>query len=258
MPQDQILGRGKCYFDKFAPGTFNTTGELYFGNSPSLELAVASTMLDHFDSDEGMKVKDITITLQQDVTTTLQVDNISTDNLALWFTGSKAKVTQAASASPVAPETIIVTPGAWYQLGVSPTNIAGVGAVTDFDAKTTDATPAEIPLTNFNIDLKNGRFQVKPDAADITDTKPISVTYKLAADTYDQVVSAGDQIMGAFRFISHNAYGPSRNYFMPYTKITADGNFQLKGDAWQQLQFKLEVLKKDSATERVYLDGRPM
>ena len=32
--------------------------------------------------------------------------------------------------------------------------------------------------------------------------------------------------------------------------------FLLKGDEWQQVPFSFEVLKKDAATERVYIDER--
>lgn len=259
MPQQQILGRGKCYFDPFAAGTFNVTGEKYFGNTPSLDIAIATTALDHYDSDEGMKVKDITVTLQQDFTTTLQCDNISMDNLAFFFASNTGKqsTTQAAGTSPVS-ETIMMSAGSWYQLGVTPQNIAGVVAVSDFTAESGSGTPTPIDIAaNFDLDLANGRVGVKENAPAFT-AGPVAVTagYKLAAATFDTVLSGDAQIMGAFRFISKNGYGPQRNYFMPYVKITADGNFQLKGDAWQQMQFKLEVLKKDSLTERVYLNGR--
>jgi hypothetical protein len=256
MPQDQILGRGKVYFNQFATGTKVGTGEKYLGNTPAFSLARADTALDHYDADEGLKVKDISVTLQSDMTGTIQTDNISVDNLALWFSGDLATVTQAAAAGPIA-EPHTVQKGQWYQLGVDAQHPAGVTNVTTVTFKDDASTPAAIDAGNFTVDLVNGRFMVNADAADVEDGDLVNASYGLAAASFQTVISKGQQVYGALRFISANAYGPQRNYFAPYVKLTADGDFALKGDDWQTMSFTVEILKLDDVTERMYINGVP-
>ena len=57
MAKDIVLGRGKLYFGKFLSSTNEThQGLEYIGNTPSFSLTVETQELDHYDSDEGLKV----------------------------------------------------------------------------------------------------------------------------------------------------------------------------------------------------------
>ncbi len=257
MSQNQILGRGKVYFDKFLPNTKVKTGELYLGNTPALSLSASNTALDHYDSDQGLKIKDISITLQSDLTGSVQTDNISKENIALWFMGESGTVTQVASPTALT-EDMTVSPGFWYQLGVDATHPAGVIAVTDFTVSTQDSTPVVIDASNFTVDLTNGRFSVNADSADVDAATEVTVSYKRAASVQDTMVYDGTQIFGALRFVSNNPQGPQRSYYMPYVKLTSDGDYQLKGDDWQTMTFALEVLQLDDAHVRIYMNGTPM
>lgn len=87
MADNLVLGRGKLFF---APYAFNeTTGGVkgYFGNTPMLTMTQATTKLDHYSSEGGLKIKDRSIILQNDMTLAFDTDNISPGNLALWFGG---------------------------------------------------------------------------------------------------------------------------------------------------------------------------
>ncbi len=257
MSQNQILGRGKVYFDKFLPGTKTKTGELYLGNTPALSLSAADTALDHYDSDAGLKVKDISITLQSDLTGSVQTDNISIENIALWFMGDSSKITQVASMAAVT-EPLTVSPGFWYQLGVDDAHPAGVIAVSDFSVSDTAAEPAPITADNFTVDLVNGRFMVNVDSADVDADTEVTVSYKLAASMQEAMVYNGTQIFGAMRFVSNNPVGPQRSYYMPYVKLTSDGDYNLKGDDWQAMTFAMEVLQLDDTHQRIYVNGTPL
>jgi hypothetical protein len=119
-----------------------------------------------------LKVKDRSVILTQDMTMTIEVDNIMIANLALWFGGND-----------------------------------------------TDALPSDAP----------------GDLGTIA------------------VIGRADTIFGAVFFESDNAEGDNTNYWFPYCSITPNGTFALKGDTWQVMSFTIEALKRDNATQRVYI-----
>lgn len=96
---DYVVGRGRLFFGQFKPGTRTAKGEKYFGNTPALSLAQDEETLDHYNSDAGVRVKDATVTLQNDSSGSFQCDNISDANLALWFRGVVERRVEAGSAS---------------------------------------------------------------------------------------------------------------------------------------------------------------
>ena len=66
------------------------------------------------------------------------------------------------------------------------------------------------------------------------------------------VIGKASQIYGALFFESDNPVGDNTNYWFPYVSLAPNGNYALKGDAWQVLSFTAEALKRDSLTERLY------
>lgn len=129
MANNYVIGRGKLYFDQFVPGTQTRTGERYLGNTPALSLNSGYQNLDHYSSDEGLRVKDDSVQLQVDRTGSFQCDNISMDNVALMF-GTEAVVSNQPSDTGRA-ETFTVQKGRVYQLGSDDDNPQGVINVTN-------------------------------------------------------------------------------------------------------------------------------
>lgn len=253
--QNQVIGRGKLYFDQFNPGTTVGVGELYLGNSPDFSTTKAQTKLDHFNSDEGLKIKDKSVILQDETTGKFSTDNVVAANIALWFGGSKSALTQASIAAGT--ETINVIRGRTYQIGKSAATPSGLRNLSTFSAKI--LTVAYDPA-NYDIDLKLGRITIHTDAATIGDdpTTPTALilTYDAAAGARDLVIVDGSIIRGALRFVSNNPIGNNHDYFMPFVQLSANGDLVLKGDTWQTLNFNFDVLKLDDATDLVYIDGR--
>lgn len=129
-PQKQyVIGRGKTYFDQFLAGTQTKTGERYLGNTPALSMTSAYTNLDHYDADEGLRVKDDSAQLQLDRNGTFQCDNINMPNAAIMF-GSTAAVETEAGSTGESSEVVAYT-GRYYQLGVTDAVADGVGNVTN-------------------------------------------------------------------------------------------------------------------------------
>lgn len=94
-----VVGRGRLFFGQFKTNTRVARGQLYFGNTPALSLSQAEDTLDHYSSEGGVRVKDASVSLQNDSSGSFQCDNISLDNLALWFRGATSVNIEAGSAS---------------------------------------------------------------------------------------------------------------------------------------------------------------
>ena len=263
-----VLGKGRLYLALFGAGTKTSTGERYLGNSPELSTTQAAETLDHIDADQGLNVKDESITISNDLTGAFALDSIDTQNVALWFGGDVEKMTVASAAAIIEPDATMKR-GQWLQLGASPDLPQGTRSVDNvlISTVTPGATPSDpvvvTPLTsqqvaaNFEIDLEAGRIYLEPAAPDVTDTTVLRVTYDQEAITNEIVIGKGQEIRGALRFLARNPKGENKDYYWPYVKITSNGDYALKGDTWQQMSFSFEVLKLNDSTERVYVTNRP-
>src|ERR1700754_4614859 len=123
------LGRGELYFDQFPPGTKTGVGELYFGDTISGTATANVTNLDHYDNDHGLKVMDASVMLQADYSIALVCDNISPENLALFFLGSASAYTRPSASGQTS--TVKALRGRYIQLGVDADNPQGIIGVTN-------------------------------------------------------------------------------------------------------------------------------
>lgn len=250
------LGRGELHFAMYKPGTTTPGGERYLGNSPELSYSATQETLDHYNSDRGVRVKDASVTLQQDYAGAVSLDDIDMKNLAMFFLGDATTLTVASRT--VADEPITgVELGLSYQLGTSAADPAGVrqvSAVTISNA----TTPANVPVAgaDYVLDPVRGRVTVLDSATKIAVGDNLTVDYTVDASTRDQVISKSKTIEGSLRYIANNPAGKDIDYFMPRVKLTPNGDFNIKGDDWQVLPFTLEILKK-GALEAIYADGQP-
>lgn len=250
------LGRGELHFAMYKTGTTMPGGERYLGNSPELSYSATQESLDHFNSDRGVRVKDASVTLQQDYAGALSLDDIDMKNLALFFLGDAATLTVASRT--VAAEPINgVELGLSYQLGTSAADPAGVRKVSAVTV-TNSTTAANAPVAGIDyvLDPVRGRITVLDSATKIKAGDNLSVAYTVDASTRDRVISKSKTIEGALRYIANNPAGKDIDFFMPRVKLTPNGDFNIKGDDWQTLSFTLEILKK-GALEAIYADGQP-
>jgi len=261
--KNYILGRGKVFFDRFAANAIVTAttrgeGERYLGNTPEFSTTSSVENLDHYDSDGGVKTKDGSVQLSLDRSGAFTCDNITAENLALFFQGDASTLTQTA-ATGVVEVLNDVKHERFYQLGVSTSTPSGVRKVTNVVVKkgagyTTTVTQAG----NYEVDEVTGRVYILSGSTDIPNDTDIQVTYDIQASTRETVISKNQSIYGAVRFVSDNPTGPNRDIYLPYVKLSPDGDYQLKGDDWQVMGFQVEVLKKASNIEAIYVDGRPV
>ena len=253
------LGRGQIFFAAFLPGTRTPGPEIYFGNTPELKINTTSETLEHFSAEAGVKEVDDAATLKTTRKLSLKTDNVSPSNLALLFLGSASALTVAAAT--VTGESIVgarVAVDGFFSLGMTASNLAGVMNVTHGSVvvKSTDTTPVTyVEGTDYEVIYDSGIVHVLPGGA-ITTGEALHVDYDCPAYTRDQTISGSQPIEGQIRFLSENVTGPDSNYFIPYARISPNGEFALKSDAWQELDFMGDILKLTPSTPAVQIDGR--
>lgn len=247
------LGRGEIHFGQYKTDTQTPRAERYLGNSPELSFTAEQENLDHYSSDRGVRIKDESVILQLDYTGQFITDNISPKNLAMFFLGN-SNTTSVAAVTAQAFTFSNVEQGCTYQLGTSDLTPSGARKVTNVVITSPTGCVAGV---DYVVDLDLGRITVLEGSTKLTEgLASFAGTFDIAASTRDQVISASKTIEGSMRYIAANPAGKNIDYFMPWVKLTPNGDFALKGDEWQQLPFTIEILKKGSL-EAIYMDGRP-
>ena len=250
------LGRGKLFFAKFTPGTKVHTGFRYIGNTPEFNLNSESETLDHYNSDEGVRVKDDSVLLQLNRTGSFITDSIDVDNLSLFLLGESSIVAQA-SATAQQYDISGVQQGRHYQIGETALNPSGFRSLTSVSVQNDAATPVVYTVnTDYTIDLTLGLLYIIPGGA-IANGTNLEVLHSRSAVSRSRIITAASAtIEGALKFVAANPKGDNVDFLMPYVQLAPNGDFALKGDEWQQLPFSVEILKLDGR-ESIYVDGRP-
>ena len=256
--KNYTLGRGKVHFSRFKTGTQTPSGFYYIGNTPEFNLTIESETLDHFSSDEGIREKDDSVPLEVTRTGSLITDNIDPKNVALFFFGEEVTVTQASVASSV--ETLEdIKAGHSYKLGSTannPTGYFGI-ATAGFAVAVSPGGTALVAGTDYEMNFDIGMITFLDTSALAVDGVDIDVTYAVLESTRDRVLSGSEPVEGAMMYIAFNPKGKNFDYYLPYVKVTPNGDYALKGDEWQQIPFTLEALKPTTG-EAIYMDGRPV
>lgn len=252
MSNNYTLGKGEIHFGQFLPSTQTPRGERYFGNTPELSFSAEQENLDHYSSDRGIRIKDQSVVLQLDYKGSFITDNISPENLAAFFLGDNLKTT--VTSTPVAGESFPdIEKGLTYQLGTSSTYPAGVRKISSFVLK--KGATVLVSGVDYVVDTDLARFTILETSVTLSHLDDLTADYTILASTRDRIISKSSTIEGSLRFIAVNPAGAQIDYFMPWVKITPNGDFAVKGEEWQQLPFTIEILKKGSL-EAVYMDGR--
>lgn len=254
--KDYTLGRGKVYLARYLAGAAESAFR-YIGNTPELNLTIESETLDHYSSDEGIREKDDSVPLEVNRTGSLITDNINPENVALFFFGESSTVAQSLVSSATETFTSIKA-GHAYKLGVSPSNPTGYMGInqTGFAVAVNPASTALVETTDYIMDFDTGFIHFVEGSTVAVNGEDIDVTYAVAASTRARVVSGSEPVEAALRYITQNPKGPDAVFYMPYIKLTPNGDFALKGDEWQQLPLSMEILKP-TVGEAIYRDGKP-
>ncbi len=193
--------------------------------------------------------------LEVNRTGSMTTDDIQAANVALFFFGDDSTVTQTIVA--LADETFTdVLAGASYRLGVSDTLPAGYMGInaTGFEVAV-GATTMVGGGVDYTMDLDRGLLTLV-DGGDIEAGDDVVVSYAVRASSRSRVISGSEPVEGAMMYVTKNPKGDDCVFYMPYVKITPNGDYALKGDDWQTIPFNIEILKP-AGGDAIYRDGLP-
>lgn len=254
--ENYTLGRGELHFSRFKTGTQIGEGYRYLGNSPEFALTLETETLDHFNSDRGIREKDKSITLEVSRSGSIVLDEIDEDNLAYYFFSAAGKETVTQAGGAVTGFAINdVIPGRSYQLGEDATDSVGDVKISTTGLSVKKGATVFDILDDYLVDYERGILTIVEGGA-IVDGDEITVDYTTLAASYDRVISGSEKVEGSLKYITRNATGPDRVINMPYVTLAPNGDYNLKGDDWQQIPFTVEVLRK-GAQEAIYIVGLP-
>ena len=110
---------------------------------------------------------------------------------------------------------------------------------------------------DYTVDLDNGIISFVEGSLVAVEGADIDVTFAVRASVRTRVISGSTPVEGAMMYVTKNPKGDDCTFYLPYCKITPNGDYALKGDDWQQIPLSLEVLKPDGQ-EAIYRDGNPV
>ncbi len=255
MARNLTLGRGELFFARFKEGTTDPMGELYVGNTPEINLTIESEELEHFDSDHGINELDESIPLSTTRSGSFTTDDINANNIANFFFGETDAFT--VTGATITNEAIAdASPGLVYQLGMSINNPSGARLLdaTGLVVTGSAGTPTYVIDEDYTIDRDLGRLTIVV-GGDIAAETDLLVDYITLDSVRERTISGSSPVAGAMRLISFNPVGAKIDYYMPYVKLSPNGDFALKGDEWQTIPMNVKVLKKEGY-EAIYMDGR--
>lgn len=269
-----VLPNGRVEF-KLAPNVGGVErkdlakGFRYLGASKELNLTQENETLEHKSSECGFNTTDEEIITSSKLTGSLTLESINSDNLAMFFAGNVENVVQQQAQNK--KDIIKIYPSLGYRLGVTKENPNGVFAATitkielfasENDAKSgTSATGTLAENTDYEYTPEMAYLMIGD--TDTTKKVPVEgvwavVTYDLKQAKRDVVISKGQSIVGELLFRGCNAHGENRQYWMPKVRLSANGDFALKGgEEWQALGFNITALQDDAVGSMLYINGQP-
>lgn len=250
--ENYTLGKGELHFSRFKSGTRVPEGFRYLGITPEFNLTIETEYLDLFNSDHGIREKVRSVPVETTRQGSLTCVDIDKDNLAYFFFGSKATVSQTALTGQTETFTDVVV-GHSYQVGLSAATPTGVKSLTNVVVKVGATT--HTLNTDYTLNAELGIVTII-DGGAINTGDDVIVEYDREAKSFDQVISGTEPIEGALRYIADNPEGENIDYYMAYVKLSPNGDFSLKTEEWQTLPFNVEILKLTDR-EAIYMDGRP-
>lgn len=246
--KDFVLGSGYAYFLPETGG-----GERYLGDSPSITLNVATETLAMFDSDTkiAVKIADVVTQITRIATTTIR--SVTPENLALFIGGDTSTATQAAGTSIV--QNGLAHYDRFFQLGSGAGDRNVTAVLVEFGAL---LDPGVLGV-DYTLDANAGRIYFL-ESANYTSGESVTVRYSRPSVSYSRVTTKDDVgQLGSFRFLSKNTYGPDRDMYFPYCKVTPEGDLSLKSrDTPQEFTFTIEILQPEDGGAAAFIDGRPV
>ena len=219
---------------------------------PEANVSQSSEKLDHTSSEGGINVKDASVTTAQDSSLSFTTDNVSLDNLALWFNSEVSEIVEAGG--DIEGEALgDINADSYVQLGETtgtPQGARNVSAVTITGVVNGQASAALVENEHYRVQGATGMVEFLVEATDVT------ADYTVAAGTRRVVLGGNDTIEGQLKFIADNPKGSNKDTYWPFVQLTPDGDYSLIGTDWQTVGFTAEVLSPADGSPRSLTEQR--
>lgn len=278
-----VIGAGEVYFDE-EDAAGNLTGERYLGDSIAATIGATSERTTILSGDGAVAERLVDAVRSIDRTIGFTLHDMSLENWDLFIFGAGVSDSAAVQAARVAGANAwaIAAPRAdrWYQIGATPENPAGVGAVKDTTADgknpgvhdagadaviitTEAAAPAAgntVPRGDYELDWEAGRIRVLKAPAAGTGWYVHYKPEKALAAGARRIARTGTirQRRGAVRYIETPASGKGRNVYARRVVLGPAGEATLKSrDTEQQLAFTGAISAAPGGLADLLIDGEP-
>lgn len=251
-PINAILPRGRLLFREKGSDTYE-----YLAESPEITLTADTTTVELQGSDAAVGYTIASTETARNYTGSFQLVHISDFARALWSKGVVSNYTQTSNSE--SDEEHTVRPGQTVRLGVSAQNLRGVRAVTGVVVTDDDSGSPQtfIEGVDYDLDARRGTVYIREDGG-IGEDVVILVSYDYPTASSPQVTANASTMVreGELWLQATNAVGPDVDYIIPRAQIRPSGDFSLKGDDFQRLNFEITILPDDSGAFW-YTEGAP-
>ena len=261
-PNFYSLGRGKLYFSALT-ASLPTGGWRDLGNCPNFSINSEEETLEHKSSQSGLAVTDKKLTISRTTNISFDLDELSFDNLADWFSGDAAA--NAINYTATYTDEIMLGPGShstaenswvfnkWYELidtsGKRIYNIDAADAVPSFDVNTSDDMVKD---TDYLLDEGAGMIMILDTATtNGHEGTVVDMTWSSGDTIATDEVRAFSQgsVTGALKFVSVNPANNDavREFQFHQVTLASDGDLSLIGDEFSTMSFTGVVEKNETA-----------
>lgn len=257
--EDISLGRG-IIMAALLPASGIPVAWRDLGNAPDISIGTSIETKDHYSSRTGLKKLDLQVVLSDARSVKFSLEEFNHENLAWFFSGAKAAVTNAA----VAGFTVYVMVadgdlelGMWYDIKNSSGGRAYDITSADLTVTTNQGTPVAMVLgTDYEVNEEFGRIFIKSTstvaatAIGLGKGLRVALAAKAGAATVSEVRALTQtSITVALRFTAENAANGNK-YEITFwkVKLKASGDLNLISDEWMAMPFEAAAEENTAAS----------
>lgn len=244
--QNFEFGRGKVYIALESDG-FTNPAYRYLGQTPGFEITMTPERIDLKSSDGPSRETIASVVIENEATGTMACNNVSQENLALFFVGENEEITQSSGAFSVTIANI--KQGFSYFLSESNDDLDSLRDVSAV------AISGAVEGVDYTVDEALGLITIIKGSSEIAEGSTKTVTGNKSAKTWTRTNSSdrGEERC-RLKFVADNASGENRLLILPLVSLAPSGAYQPQSeDAFVSLDFEFTILK--SGLERIIIDG---
>jgi hypothetical protein len=262
-PDDYLLGRGTVYFS-LLDSSDHPISYRFLGNAPAVTVTREIESIEHVSSQTGTATVDKEVPTKQSTNVSISLDEISFENLALFFAGNVTTLSNSAAVAGVTGNGNLTLPatnaqGRWYDLYQTATGAPASNPAEDriYDTGAMSfgtAGSGSVEGTDFEVDKVMGRIFVIDGSAILVAgaSYDVDIAANASAATTVDVLQAqtGITVTGAVKFIAENPGNSDKKTQYDFWKVVLkpSGDLALIGEEFAQFQIegKLEPNNTES------------